>query len=1242
MSHPTVALTMSTHTEDYDTLGFNPPHTTQSCRINGMADTGCQSCLCGLQVVRKLGIAERDLLPVTMSMRAANKGSIRILGAVIIRLSGRNKLGGMLETRQILYVTDTTDHLFISREACIALGMISKDFPAVGEIPETQNAASITASCDCPTRKLPPQRPTQLPFQPTEENVPKLKQFLLDYYKTSTFNTCAHQPLPMMSGPPLKLMVDQDATPVAYHNPIPVPLHFQDQVKADIDRDVALGVLEPVPIGEPVTWCHRMVVCAKKNGKPRRTVDFQPLNKFATRETHHTQSPFHQARAVPHNTKKTVFDAWNGYHSVPIRPEDRHLTTFITPWGRYRYMTAPQGYISSGDGYTRRYDEIVSHITNKTKCIDDTLLWADTIKDSFYSAVEWLDICGNHGITLNPEKFEFAQDIIEFAGFEITNNSVRPSKKYVQAILNFPTPKNITDIRSWFGIVNQVSYSFSMTERMAPFRKLLKPGTPFHWDSQLEYLFQESKDVIAAEIENGVQIFDKTRTTCLATDWSKDGVGFWLLQKHCECSKNAPFCCPTGWRVTLVGSRFTTPAESHYAPVEGEALAVVHALDKAKYFVQGCQNLIIAVDHKPLLKILGDRCLDDIPNTRLRKLKEKTLCYRFDIVHIPGVKHKAADGLSRYPSSHDNASLTDNNTPLVDDITQRPVPFLNTIRSIDTPSLLEESVIAHTEACLADIQSITWARVKLATTSDEAMRALVEMIESGFPDSKKDVPPQISEYHQYRDYLHTVDGVAVYKERIVIPPSLRSHVLSSLHAAHHGVSAMVARAESSVFWPGITMDIHNKRNQCQECNRMAPSQPTAPPTPLVHPTYPFQCICADYFSHKGKQYLVIVDRYTNWLIVERATNGASGLVDLLRHHFTTFGISEELASDGGPEFTSSVTQKFLAAWGIHHRLSSVAFPHSNCRAEIGVKTAKRMIADNTGPNGELHTDKFQRALLQYRNCPDKDTKLSPSECLFGRPTRDFIPILPGKYCPNVTWRENLRVREEALKSRYARGAEKWSEHTKRLPPLVVGDKVFIQNQTGPHPKKWDKTGTVTEVKQHDQYVIKVDGSGRVTLRNRKFLRRYLPVIPEPRKISIDTDLLFEKLSKRLSSLPATQNDVDAPAPETPPPDAEVEPHAPLPVVPQSLAPAQPVRDAAPQPPAPAQRARDAAPPAAPAAPETPHPQPPAAVPPPPAQPAAPAAELRRSQRQRSKPKWHSDFVFSLSMLKTGGEVEDHH
>ena len=490
---------------------------------------------------------------------------------------------------------------------------------------------------------MPPLLPEHLPFAATEANVPKLKKYILDYYKSSTFNTCEHQRLPMMEGPPLKLMINKSAKPVAYHTPLPIPLHWQEEVKQSIERDVNLGVIEPVPVGEPVTWCHRMVICAKKNGKPRRTVDLQALNAHAIRETHHTRSPFHQARSVPAGTKKTVFDAWNGYHSVPICEEDRHYTTFITPWGRYRYCSAPQGYIASGDGYSRRYDEIVSNIPNKSKCIDDTIMWSNNIEDSFYQAVNWLDVCGKNGIVLNPDKFVFAQDSVEFAGFEITSNSVKPSKKYSEAIKNFPTPKNITDIRSWFGLVNQVSYAFSMADKMTPFRKLLKPNTRFQWNEELDIAFAKSKSTISYEINKGVQIFDKEKPTCLSTDWSKDGIGFWLSQKHCQCRSDKPFCCKTGWKTTLIGGRFTHAAEARYAPIEGEALAVVEGLNKARYIVIGCPNLTIAVDHKPLLKIFGNRTLDEISNPRLRNFKEKTLRYKFNIMYVPGVKQKAAD-----------------------------------------------------------------------------------------------------------------------------------------------------------------------------------------------------------------------------------------------------------------------------------------------------------------------------------------------------------------------------------------------------------------------------------------------------------------------------------------------------------------------------------------------------------------------------------------------------------------------
>lgn len=222
----------------------------------------------------------------------------------------------------------------------------------------------------------------------------------------------------------------------------------------------------------------------------------------------------------------------------------------------------------------------------------------------------------------------FGADTVEFAGFEITPSILRPCKKYLDAIRDFPTPVTITDVRSWFVLINQVSYAFAATERTLPFHQLLQPGTPFKWTDELNQL-EESKSVIISEIEEGLCIFDKSKPTCPATDWSKSGIGFRLFQKHCQCSSTTAFCCRTGWKITLVSSRFTHAAESCYAPVEGEALAITDALDKAPFFVLGGSNLIIAVDHKPLLKMFGDRSLDEITNARLCNLKEKRLRYRF-------------------------------------------------------------------------------------------------------------------------------------------------------------------------------------------------------------------------------------------------------------------------------------------------------------------------------------------------------------------------------------------------------------------------------------------------------------------------------------------------------------------------------------------------------------------------------------------------------------------------------------
>ena len=86
-----------------------------------------------------------------------------------------------------------------------------------------------------------------------------------------------------------------------------------------------------------------------------------------------TTTPSKQAQSVPWKTYKTMMDGWNGYHSVPLRKSDRHLTTFITPWGRYRYCRNPQGFIGAGNGYNHRFDAILSNFAQKECCVNNTV-----------------------------------------------------------------------------------------------------------------------------------------------------------------------------------------------------------------------------------------------------------------------------------------------------------------------------------------------------------------------------------------------------------------------------------------------------------------------------------------------------------------------------------------------------------------------------------------------------------------------------------------------------------------------------------------------------------------------------------------------------------------------------------------------------------------------------------------------------------------------------------------------------
>ena len=168
---------------------------------------------------------------------------------------------------------------------------------------------------------------------------------------------------------------------------------------------------------------------------------------------------------------------------------------------------------------------------------------------------------------------------------------------------------------------------------------------------------------------------------------------------------------------------------------------------------------------------------------------------------------------------------------------------------------------------------------------------------------------------------------------------------------------MKVHANQCIYWPGITTSIKTYRLNCKTCGIIAPSHQAEPIEITQFPEWPFQLMCADFFFLNTHSYLITANRYSGWVSIYFFRPGEAtsvALENIFRQLFTDNGVPDELSTDGGPQFTANSFKTFLENWGVKHRISSVEYPQSNGRPEVGVKTAKRIISNNTASNGSLY------------------------------------------------------------------------------------------------------------------------------------------------------------------------------------------------------------------------------------------------------------------------------------------------
>ena len=302
------------------------------------------------------------------------------------------------------------------------------------------------------------------------------------------------------------------------------------------------------------------------------------------------------------------------------------------------------------------------------------------------------------------------------------------------------------------------------------------------------------------------------------------------------------------------GSKFCSPAESRYHPIEGEALAATYGLQKCKFFILGLENLILTIDHKPLIAIFGmSQNLEEIENPRLLNFKLKSLMFWFKVMHIPGKKNATADTFSRRfdnPNSKTpNASNRTKPAQISDsDYASRlgpptwvspPAPVApihsshDPLNILPIPSTLaqllaapeaceeqlgpEDILVGNIMSCLASVnmwsrvapltaklvpEALSWKKLEAACLLCETYRILVQTVQSG-AERKDDWDEKILDFYSHRNSLVVVGPVVLLHDRPVIPMALRQTVLAHLHAGHQGANTMFERASTSLYWPNF-------------------------------------------------------------------------------------------------------------------------------------------------------------------------------------------------------------------------------------------------------------------------------------------------------------------------------------------------------------------------------------------------------------------------------------------------------
>ncbi|XP_060742372.1 uncharacterized protein K02A2.6-like [Tachysurus vachellii] len=790
------------------------------------------------------------------------------------------------------------------------------------------------------------------------------------------------------NGPPAKIYVDKEAIP-RFFKARPVPYAMKAKVEVEIERLLKENIIEPVKHSE---WAAPVVPVLKPDKTVRLCGDYKlTVNRVSKLEQYPIPRLDDLFATLSGGQKFTKLDMSHAYHQIALDAESKKYVTVNTHKGLFTYHVLPFGVSSSPAIFQRTMEGVLQGIPCVAVFLDDILVTGRNDGEHLQTLARVLRRLQEAGLRLKRSKCTFMEKEVMFLGHKVDGTGLHPVPEKVTAIQNAPSPKTVTELKAYLGLLNYYNkFLPNLSTVLAPVHKLLRKDSKWHWGCEQEAAFVQSKNLIQS-----VQVlvhYDPQKDVILSCDASSYGLGAVLSHKMPDGRER-----PIGFM-----SRTLNQAERNYSQLDKEGLAIMFGLQRFHKYLYG-RKFTIVTDHKPLLSLFNElKSVPQMSSPRVQRWAVTLRAYEYNIIYRPGKDHANADALSRLP-----------------------LPIESVLEQEERVLMLEN----------ADITLITAEQVRSWTQKDPVLSRVREMVHRGFLQDL--IGTEFDPFTSRKDELSVQDGCVLWGARVIIPSVGRSEVLKQLHQCHPGVARMKALARSYVWWPKLDQDVERLVKTCRVCQEHRNVPAVAPLHPWNWPEKPWQRLHVDYAGpFMGKMFLVLIDAHSKWMDVYPVNSATSAVtIECLRTSFSNHGLPELVVSDNATCFVSMEFKEFLKKNGVRHVTSAPYHASSNGLVERAVQIVKGMLKKCV--EGTMAT-KLARVLFSYRITPQTTTGLSPAELLHGRKLRCSLDFIH----PDLT--RKIQERQQKQKVHHDKKAHERS--------FGVGDPVLVRNFTyGP---KW--------------------------------------------------------------------------------------------------------------------------------------------------------------------------------------------